>query len=119
MDSYDEYQAFIRKRTELRLKPVVGFPLFAAAFALGIFGSKFVGGPIAGLIFIFSLVLFPYYVVQLLMHIRMTDHLSIARRIGVKPSYVPSDSRGWAAIYIVTFLITAWLFLSIGYLAET
>lgn len=45
---------------------------------------------------------YPYYCVQLSMQWRMRRHQAWARRLGVKPTYVPS-ARRWPGVYVGFF----------------
>lgn len=110
---HDEYEALIERVSRRPLQPAVGLPLFGALFAMTLLAKKFLGPSFAGLTLIALLLLFPCYVVQLLMLWRMREHQKLALRNGTQPSYVPWNARGWAAVYFWTFLAAAYAVLAL------
>lgn len=102
-----QYELLIEKTSRGPLPPKVGHPLFAALLAVALLAKSVLGAEYAGLALLLLLFVYPYYLVQLLMRSRMKKHLAFAREVGVWPSYVPSNMRGWAAVYVGGFFATA------------
>ncbi|MEO8023534.1 hypothetical protein [Polaromonas sp.] len=101
-----QYERLIEKTSRGPLPPKVGHPLFAALLAIALLAKSVLGAEYAGLALLLLLFLYPYYLVQLLMRARMQKHLAFAQKVGVWPSYVPSNMRSWAAVYIGGFFAT-------------
>ena len=99
-----QYERLIERISRGPLPPRMGHPIFAALLAVALFAKTVLGAEYAGLALLLLLFVYPYYLVQLLMRLRMQKHLAFARRVGSSPSYVPSSMRGWAAVYIGCFL---------------
>jgi hypothetical protein len=102
-----QYERLIEKTSRGPLPQRVGHPLFAALLAIALLAKNVLGAEYAGLALLLLLFVYPYYLVQLLMRSRMQKHLAFARKAGVRPSYVSSDMRGWAAVYIGGFFVTS------------
>lgn len=110
---HDVYEALIETVSRHPPNPAVGLPSFAALFAATIVAKNFLDFAAAGVVLILLLLLFPYYVVQLLMRWRMREHQEVALRNGTKPSYVPFNARGWAAVYVAAFIAGAYVILAL------
>ena len=85
-------------------RPAYAFPIFAAIFALALFGERFIA-PVSGLALLVTVLLLPFYVVRLLLFHRS--------------SFGQPDPRVWVAIYVVLFMLTTWLFLLLKELLKT
>lgn len=103
----DEYETLIGDISRHPVKAAVELPIFGVLFGLAILAKNVFGQSFAGVALIALLLISPYYVVQLVMEWRMREHQRSALGQGVKPSYVPSDARGWAALYIGVFFATS------------
>lgn len=104
---HDEYETLIAVTARHPVRPEIGLPLFCGLFAITLLAKNVLGMSSAGAVLVLLLFVFPCYVVQLLVRWRMRDHQKAAMRSGVKPNYVPSNPRGWAAVYIGTFMAAA------------
>lgn len=102
-----KYERLIEKTSRRPLPPNVGHPLFAALLATALVAKTVLGAEYADFALLLLLFVYPYYLVQLLVRSRMRRHLAIARKVGTWPSYVPSNMRGWAAVYGGGFFATA------------
>ena len=107
MNKPTQYERLIENISRRPLAPKLGHPLFAALFALALTAKSVLGAEYAGLPLLLLLLVYPYYLVQLLMRLRMQKHLALANNTRVRPSYVPYSIRGWAAVYIAGFFATA------------
>lgn len=105
----DEYAELIGKVSRHPLSPRVGLPIFSALFLTALLAKNIFEMQYAGLLLILLLLVFPYYLVQLLMQWSMRRHRQLLLGSGRRPSYVPSNARSWAAVYIGAFFLSTYV----------
>ena len=117
MKSQDIYFEQIDIITRRPIRPRIGIPLFFFLFAIALFAKRFFDAEYVGLVLLLLLFVFPYYVLQLLMKWRMERHFEQTRKLGIPPTYVPTN-RVWVSVYIFGFFIVAQLFMGIEKLLQ-
>ena len=109
----EEYTALIQEISRQPVDPAIGLPVFGALFGFSILAMGLFDWALAVLVLFPLLFLFPYYVVQLMMQWRMRNHLKSTLAQRVRPTYIPSDSRGWASVYIGVWFATTGVSLAL------
>lgn len=97
--------------------PKIALPIFLAAFLIALFGRSLLG-PATGIAALFFLLLFPFYVVRLLIGLKVQEQQNAYRARGFSPTYTPRW-RAWTGAYVGLFLLTAWIFFLASDLAKT
>jgi hypothetical protein len=113
-----QYELLIKKTSRSPLNPKYGHPLYWGLLVGSVVARTCFGMENAGLVALAVLFIYPYYLVQLLMRSKMQEHQMQAKARGVLPTYVPSDARGWAAVYIGGFLSFGSVMMGLDWLCQ-
>ena len=98
-------------------RPKVALPSFLGLLLIALFGKSIVG-PAVGIAALIFILFFPFYIVRLLIGLKVQAQQESYRATGFAPTYAPSW-RTWSGVYVALFLLTAWFFLLANELAKT